>query len=292
MEEEKISTVEIDKAANRSEVQNIIWDIVKVIKPFLDENNIRYYIIGGTLLGALRHKGFIPWDDDFDIGVPRADYDRFVKGVSKILPEHMRVVTNDPDDGNLTHHFYFTRIVDTRYKIKRTCSMVDREEFVWVDIFPFDGLPGNWIKRKIHMMKVMCTRAMYHLSTIDKVNMKRHRTLVEKFIIKVALFTGFGVKGDMHKWIRKLDKLFTKYPFDTSEYVYNGIGPYKFREIVRHEIFGEGALYEFEGILLNGPFDARNYLRHIYGDFMRIPPESERNEHGAEPELIRTEELA
>ena len=154
MEETNITEFVSSNADNRSEIQNIIWDIVKVIKPFLDENNIRYYIIGGTLLGAIRHKGFIPWDDDFDIGIPREDYDRFVKGIVKILPGHIRVVTNDPDDGNLTHHFYFARIVDTRYKIKRTCSMVDREEFVWVDIFPFDGLPGNWIKRMIHMSDV------------------------------------------------------------------------------------------------------------------------------------------
>lgn len=278
----------ISKSKGRSEVQNIIWDIVKVIKPFFDENNIRYYIIGGTLIGALRHKGFIPWDDDFDIGIPREDYDRFVKGIAKTLPEHIRVVTNDPNDGNLTHHFYFTRIVDTRYKIKRTCSMVDREEFVWVDIFPFDGLPGNWLKRKIHMLRVLCTRAMYHLSTLDKVNIKRNRTFVEMVIIKVALFTRFGLNSDMHKWIRKLDKLFTKYPFDKSEWIYNGIGPYKFKEITRREIFGNGTLYEFEDLLLNGPSDAPNYLRKIYGDYMLIPPVSERNVHGAEAELIYT----
>lgn len=283
-------TVESSKENKRSEAQNIIWDIVKVIKPFLDENNIRYYIIDGTMLGALRHKGFIPWDDDFDIGIPRGDYDRFIKGIVKTLPEHIRIATSDPNDGNLTHHFYFTRIVDTRYKVKRTCSIVDREEFVWVDIFPLDGLPENWIKRKIHMLRVLCTRAMYHLSTFDKVNMRRHRTFVEMVIIKVALLTGFGMNGDMYKWICKLDKLFTKYPFDTSEFVYNGISPYKFKEVVRHETFGNGVLYEFEGILLNGPSDAPNYLRHIYGDYMRIPPELERNEHGTEPELIRTEE--
>lgn len=290
MEETKNPTVGISKAEKRAEVQNIIWEIVKIIKLFLDETNIRYYILGGTLLGAVRHKGFIPWDDDFDIGIPREDYDRFIKGVAKILPEHIRIITNDPDDGNLNHHYYFSRIADTRYKVKRAGTMVEREEFVWVDIYPLDGMPGNWIKRKIHMLRILCTRAMYHLSTIEKVNMKRHLTLVEKFIIKVALLTGFGLNGDTHKWIRKLHELFTKYPFSTSAWIINGMGAYKFKEMFRHEVFATGVPYEFEGELLIGPSDANTYLRQLYGDYMRIPPESEKNMHVDKPELICVKE--
>ena len=269
-------------ASCRSEVQDIIWNIVKEVKPFLDEEQINYFLLGGTVLGAIRHKGFIPWDDDFDLGIPREDYGRFLAGIAKRLPEHIRVVTYDPNDGNLTHHFYFARIVDTRYVMKRTGSTVEREEYVWIDVFPLDGMPGNWFKRKIHKVNVLCTRAMYHISTIDKVNIKRRdRTPMEKAIIKFVQITKFGSKSDMFKWLHRLDKVCTKYPYSTSEWIFNGMGGYKFKELFPKEVFGDGAFYEFEDMVLRGPVDWNTYLTQIYGDFMTPPPEAERNVHGA-----------
>lgn len=264
-----------------TEVQAIMWNIVKEIKPFLDENRLHYFILGGTLLGAVRHKGFIPWDEDFDIGIPREDYGKFLEGIAKRLPEHLRVVTFDPNDGNLTHHFYFSRIVDTRYVMKRTGSMVEREEFVWIDIFPLDGMPGNWLKRKLHLFNIVFTRGMYHISTIDKVNLKRPgRSFVEKAIIKFVLITKFGKNSDMFKWLHRLDKVLCKYPYQNSDWMINGMSAYT-RESYKREVFGDGALYEFEDAVLTGPADAAAYLTKLYGDYMTPPPNFSKDVHSA-----------
>ena len=272
---------ELSSTRSLTEVQAIMWNIVKEVKPFLDENQLQYFILGGTLLGAVRHKGFIPWDEDFDIGIPREDYGKFLKGIARKLPEHLRVVTFDPNDGNLTHHFYFSRIVDTRYVIKRTGSMVEREEFVWIDIFPLDGMPRNWFKRKLHLLNIVFTRGMYHVSTIDKVNLKRPgRTIIEKAIIKFVLITKFGKNSDMFKWLHRLDKVLCKYPYQSSDWMINGTSAY-IREYYKREVFGDGALYEFEDAVLTGPADAAAYLAKLYGDYMTPPPNSSKDVHSA-----------
>ena len=104
---------------NLSEAQRIILDVFAPIHKYLTEHGIEYYMLGGTLLGAIRHKGFIPWDDDIDIGIPRGQYEAFLEGIAGELPEHLRVETYKT---NPEHHYYFSRIVDTRYQIIREGS--------------------------------------------------------------------------------------------------------------------------------------------------------------------------
>ncbi len=165
----------------RSEVQEIIWDIAKAIMPVIRENRIKYYMLGGTLLGAVRHKGFIPWDDDIDLGMPREDYDKFISIIPDKLPEYLQLRTYWDDS---PHHYYFSRIVDTRHEFSRQGSIVERKEVVSVDIFPLDGMPNNFILRRIHIWRILYARMRYHLATFDKVNFKRpNRPLSERIII-------------------------------------------------------------------------------------------------------------
>ena len=103
----------------------------------LEELKIPYFMQGGTMLGAIRHGGFIPWDDDVDLGIPRADYDRLLKEVSARLPENLELRTYDDETD---HHYYFARIVDTRYQIRRMGSIEERLENIWVDLFSADQL--------------------------------------------------------------------------------------------------------------------------------------------------------
>lgn len=264
----------------RSKVQDIIWNIMKIIQVFLDENHIEYYMLGGTLLGAVRHKGFIPWDDDIDIGIPREQYEFFLENIEKTLPEYMEVNTFC----NIkSHHYYFSRVVDTRHTLKRTGSAVEREEDMWVDIFPLDGMPNNFIIRKIHMALLLYTRAMYHIATFDKVNLKRpNRPLSERIIIKFIQITGFRKNCDMYKWLDKIDRLLKKYPYKESNWVVNFMGQYKFKEMFHKTHYGNGKMYDFEDSKMMGPEDANYVLTQMYGDYMTPPKDADKNAHAAE----------
>lgn len=263
-----------------SKIQKTIWNIMDEIKPFLNDNDIEYYMLGGTLLGAVRHQGFIPWDDDIDLGIPREQYDFFLEKVAQQLPDYMEVNTFYDET---SHHYYFSRIVDTRYHLKRMGSEIERTEDAWIDIFPLDGMPNNLLLRQWHKFRLLVARAFYHIATFDRVNLQRpNRPLSERIIIKFVQLTGFGRNSDEKKWLWKIDKLLKKYPYKSSEWVVNFMGQYKFKEMFPKEKYGKGKLYPFENDYLNGPEDADYILTQMYGDYMTPPKESEKNAHAAE----------
>lgn len=266
------------KQEKRTKVQEIIWQITKEIMPVIKKYNLKYFMLGGTLLGAIRHGGFIPWDDDIDIGMPREDYDKFLEIIPKELPSYLELHTYwDESD----HHYYFSRIVDTRYELKRTGSIIERKEAVWVDVFPLDGMSNNAFVRRIDMMYLLYARARYHMATFDRVNLKRpDRPLLERIIIKIVIFTGIGTRSDAKYWLDKIDVLLRKYPVENSAWVVNFMGQYKFKEMFPKEWYGNGTSYEFEDSELIGPDNYEAVLTQQYGDYM-IPPKN-KNVHAAE----------
>ncbi len=263
-----------------SETQEIILNILKPVYDHLNKYGLRYYISGGTLLGAVRHKGFIPWDDDLDIALPRKDYEKFLRTIERSLPDYLKLETYR---NTKKHHFYFAQIVDTRHELLRTGSTEKRKENVWIDIFPLDGAPGNAVKRYLHMAKFLHLRMMYHFSTIDKVNTERpNRPLSERIIIRFALITGFGRNTSPRRWLNRIDRLLKKYPFDSSPYAGNYMGQYKWKQLMPIECFGKGREYPFEDFKLKGPVDYDYFLKRIYGDYMKLPKDKDRNVHQAE----------
>lgn len=262
-----------------SEVQNIIWNIFKNVKAVLDENKIRYYMLGGTLLGAVRHHGFIPWDDDIDIGIERSEYDRFLSLVEAELPPYLQLVTYK---NNADYHFYFSRIVDTRYQMLREGSLESRTEDVWVDIFPLDGMPANALVRKCHMLRLLVLRARYHISCFERVNIKRpNRPLHERIIIKIVSITGIGRRADTKALLDKMDAALRKYSIMKTGWVVNALGQYKFKEMFPRSYYGKGKLYPFEDTELWGPENADAVLTQMYGDYMTPPKDADRHVHAA-----------
>ena len=264
---------------HRSDLQNYIWDIMKVILKFMEKEGTEYYMLGGTLLGAVRHKGFIPWDDDIDIGIPRGEYERFLSDIKKELPDYMAVRTYK---NSRNHHYYFSRIVDKRYKVKRTGSEVDRLEEVWVDIFPLDGMPDKFLDRQIHKAKLLASRVMYHVATFDKVNLKRpNRPYYERVLIRLIKFFHLGKRGNMYFWLNMIDRLLKKYPYSKSRWCINFMGQYMFKEMFPKEYYGKGRLYDFEESRMMGPEDADAVLTQQYGDYMKYPKDADRNTHAS-----------
>lgn len=271
---------EINASKEINEVQIYMLDMLKRLVAIFDENNIKYYIIGGTLLGAIRHKGYIPWDDDIDLAIPRDDYDRFLEIGKKILPDSFTLRTYDD---NSYHHYYFARVVDTRYRILRQGSIKEREEELWIDLFPLDGLPKNKVFRVIHKIRLLRLKLLYHFASFDKVNLMRpNRPLYQRAIIKAYMIWPFKTKKGYKPILDKIDKLLKKVSLDKSDYYMEFMGSsIPFRETCTKEQYGEGKLYDFEDIKLIGPEDAEFYLSHVYGDYMMLPPKEKRNYHAA-----------
>lgn len=271
-----------------NETQEYILQVLREVLKVLDELEIPYFMQGGTMLGAIRHQGFIPWDDDVDLGIIREDYERLLQVVSDKLPENLELRTYwDETD----HHYYFARIVDKRYQIRRMGSLEERLENVWVDLFPLDGMPNGALARGWHKFRLLMTRLKFHLSCFEKVNIKRPgRPFIERAIIRVAMITKVGSWFNTRKQLDKMDRLLKKYPPEKSEYLVNFTGQtsYKFNEMFKKEVYGKGKAYPFEDIQMVGPEKYDEYLKSLYGQYMAPPKESDRNAHVSE--LVPIEE--
>ena len=267
-------------------VQELEFENLKVIKQVCDANGIAYFLTGGTLLGALRHQGFIPWDDDVDIAVPREDYERLVEVLPTCLPAHMQSVTKSSDPN---YKCYFTRLINNKRHLIWDQGQYQICIGIWTDIFPIDGLPTNVFARYWHLSMVMLDKLLYKFTQIDHVQTNKIRPWYENALIRFGQFTHIGHLLDGNKMLDKLDSRVKKYRYRSSEYVWNFSGDYGLREIVPKRCLGGRRTGIFEGLEVNIPEAAEEYVTRIYGkDWMELPPVEKRVSHAVN--LVETDE--
>lgn len=262
------------------QLQLVELDLFKRFAAFCAENGITYYALGGTLLGAVRHEGFIPWDDDMDIGLPREDYDRFLRiAQRRDVGFELHSFENDA-----RYYRYFARIEDPTVKVRRTDNQTEEISSAWIDIFPLDGMPNWQPLRTLWKYYILYRRAMYKLSCFDlgvNVN-KAGRPLAERILVKLGQVLPLQRMLNMRGELRKLDRALKRFPYASSHYLVNAMGAYKFNEMFHKRVYGEGAWYPFEDTRIRGPEDYDFVCRQLYGDYMTPPKESERNHHASE----------
>lgn len=252
-------------------------EIVKHVVAICEKYNLKYFMLGGTMLGSIRHKGFIPWDDDIDLGMPRNDYERFLEIAEIELPDYLQVVNykNTP-----TYQYYITRIQDTNVKvIEDRIGNDSKYTFASIDIFPIDGTPNNKLLRIIYFFRVLTHRALMSLHYKDSIDRKRKRGFVERIFLSIMEKIPFEKIIDPYKEKEKIDKLLSSQNVATSNYIGNIMGAYRTREIVPKEWYGQGKKYPFEDIELVGLDNYDEYLKFTYGDYMQLPPEDSRKTH-------------
>ena len=282
--------------SNLRKLQLAELEIIRVFIDICERENLRYYMIGGTMLGAVRHKGFIPWDDDVDIGMPREDYDRLFELLSEGggLPEHFEYLNFKIKED---YNRYFSRIVDNRVRVYNASGGREIVESAWIDIFPLDGNPNIPFFRYLHYTSLMWTRLRYHLSCFDYlVNLNRPgRPLYQRLIIAAAKRVNLGRGADTKEILWEIDKKLHRFGWNGSSTGANVFGAYAYREIVPKNVWGgeRVRLYRFEDVMLPGPRLYDEFLSRFYGDYMKPPAEGNRDKHNIRKiEFLSFEETA
>ena len=252
-------------------------DILKSVTKVMDENGIRYFLAYGTLLGAVRHKGFIPWDDDIDIFVPRPDYERFKAIASQILekPYILNYYENESQSvftNNLLH------VENPRMKLLQEKGGVKVEQNIWIDLFPLDGMPASPVIQKFMFLRFRFLYALLRLtrSTIIGVEENKKRPLIETIAIWLNKRLKIGKIMSYKDVLRRFDKIRMKYEYEKSPYVYGLTIDYMERCLCKREWFGKGKKAQFEDSAFNIPDDSGSVLTQFYGDYMKLPPEEKR----------------
>ena len=260
-----------------TEVQAMILDILDVFIDFCRTWDLRYYMIGGSLLGTVRHKGFIPWDDDIDVGMPRRDFDRFHELMKEHCPEGFMLNTHytDPD-----WHFTLSQFMDLETEIEIGLTSTPRRAHVWIDIFPLDGLPDGKMARKVRTSEIMLYRYLIQLANIDTmVDDKRERPLAEKLVLGLGKRIGTSRFLNTGRLLSHLEEVMRKTDFDNASWGGNMASRYREKEVLPTSWYGKPKTALFEGRRVFVPVKSRAMLKALYGDYMKLPPEDQRQTH-------------
>ncbi|MDO4957522.1 MAG: LicD family protein [Bacteroidales bacterium] len=241
------------------EMRSLQLRMMDCIHEYCMQNGLRYSLGGGSLLGAIRHKGFIPWDDDVDVMLPRADYDKFIKGFAGKY-EHAAIHNYENDK---SYAFLFAKIYDDRTLLEE--EWITRG--VYVDVFPIDGMPAE-NKSKWYFWKLV------HEIWAFQLHAKKWKDLQWKEKIMRIIYP---FKDRI--W-RKAEKRVRSYDFETSECTGCALGAYNQKELMGKDTFKHYIDLEFEGRTYRGIADYDAYLTKHYGNYMELPPEKERKGHG------------
>ena len=249
-----------------SEVKQKLSLILEAIIRFCDENGISYYLAWGTLLGAVRHKGFIPWDDDVDIWIPRPDYNRFVR---EFCHETYTFRSMEKED---EWPLCFGKVCDANYIV--------RDEFghdygLYVDVFPLDGLPEDKQLAEKHIETVRKKERVWSSQVLTrKLPLSKSFPLSKN--LNIVLARALHLFYSDKKAIRQLSAEYQKYSWEEASDVVDFSTTVVFKKMD----FTPAKDGSFEGLTCKIPHAEDTILHSLYGDYMTIPPESERYNHG------------
>ncbi len=261
-------------------VQLAQLEIAREFKRVCDEYGIKYFMDSGTLLGAVRHKGFIPWDDDMDFGMLREEFDKFVQIAPKVLNKEFYLQTWESDE-NFPYAFCKLRKKGTRYVEKMFQSSGARQE-LYIDIFPYDVFPEHSKEQKLQGRKIM----WYKYSMLMKCRVYpwlRHEGRIERLLVRIKYFPSciYSMFHKRNNIMMRYNAVMREHNGENGKNVYEQAGgaPYG-KWVVPLECFEKYTQLSFETEVFSAPIDYDLYLKTVYGDYMQLPPEDKReNRH-------------
>ena len=255
-----------------SDLKKISFDILLFVDEFCRANEICYFLCGGTMLGAFRHKGFIPWDDDIDIMMPRADYEHFLRA----FPDHPRFGLDAPGRTK-DYPFAYAKVTDKR-TVKYQGGYRDRfkEGYVDVDLFPIDFVPDDEAGQKAFfdsIARVEDRRAFFLFPKREK----GLKPALARAVRAVLEWTGIM---NMDKAVASFCRLARKYETaGTKHWAISSIHHYGIREVNVAADYFPVLEAEFEGRHFPVPSNYDTYLTRLYGDYMKMPPADKQQTH-------------
>lgn len=266
-----------------NQLKNTMLEMYKDILVVCKKYNLIAFLGGGSCLGAIRHKGYIPWDDDLDLLMLRNDYDKLPKALLSEFPGKYEIIGHGSSE---KFEYPFIKILKKGTLLRTIYDYPEEKPMVWVDVFPVENIPDNRIKRFIHgircnffMYMALCTKLYQRrtcpfskllLSTKDG----KRQLYFRFFIGKLFCFKPY------QKWYEKFDRIAKKYMNKKTNFTAIPTGrKHYFGEIFEKSDILPTADCEFEGVksVIYGNY--KKYLSNLYGDYMQIPPEDKREKH-------------
>lgn len=254
------------------EVQLSSLKILERVDAICNKENIRYWAMYGTLIGAVRHHGFIPWDDDLDIAMPRPDYERFLSWCRQHSKEIQPLVAIDGYRMKLP--FLITRMSDTTYKMIGEFGDEVPELGTFIDIYPIDGCGDTIDLAQKHKNQCMIESKRYLQAGNFAYNNRNAGTV--KRVLKSFHAV---ILGDKDKQAEKIHKLATQIPFESSEYVACLEWDWAISKIYPRTALQDIKRVPFENFSIPIPIGYNQVLENDYGNYMQLPPENERVGH-------------
>lgn len=257
---------------NSEEIKRKLTEMFSWFHNFCINNNLRYYAIGGTMLGAVRHKGFIPWDDDIDVGMPRSDYKRLEQLLNG--ESHERYILETPNTSANDYFYAFSKLYDsTTTLIENTKVHIKRG--IYLDIFPLDGL-ADTEEECVENYKVISRTSNLLLARVAGI--RKGRSLYKNIAVICARLIPSFLMSNKRLLQAVVDCCCVR-DFDKCKWGGNLVGAWGFKEIMQVDLFGKPKLYTFEGLTVYGVSEADAYLRCLYGDWQQLPPAEKQVTH-------------
>lgn len=254
-------------------VKTVQLSLLDACKSICARHGLRYFLLGGSALGAVRHSGFIPWDDDIDIGMPREDYVRFLAVAPLELGAGRFVQTHETER---EFPFLFAKVRDSNSTfIQENVAHLRMHHGISIDVFPLDGCPTSPAGRRVAwaMLRTVNAAIWSKLAVVPVSGAASAKAALHNAIVRLVALAPLALLR------RVADIVMTVRPYDASELVVNWNGAWGEKEMTPRTWFGSGTSVAFEGEPATLPADPHRYLTSLYGDYMTPPPPEKRKSH-------------
>ena len=258
------------KEINQDDQKKVLVEMLQYVDKICRKNNINYFLLGGTLIGAIRHKGFIPWDDDIDICVPYKEYRKLIE----ILKEDNVYNVLNPYD-NENYYYFFTKITDKRtVLIEDNFKRIDNMG-IFLDIFPIYHLPDSEEElNKLNNKMKKLEKTYFRFYGFQKYFYDKNK--LRRIIKAIVFFPQFIIKKKYRNYKKQLLDLIEECDNIQTNSVGNIISPSSIINTHKKEVYQDKTEVEFESLKVFAPIGYDVHLKKIFGDYMKLPPENQR----------------